>query len=98
MIEIGQEGIQPYIGKFMNMGWIQLIKNNGLKIVFILISMYLSIKIGKYLIKNFVEKQVKSNAIFSLDSQRAKTLGEVLKSLLKYLVYFVGITAIVSIL
>jgi small conductance mechanosensitive channel len=60
--------------------------------------MYFSIKIGKYVIKKFVQKQVESNAVFSLDSQRAKTLGEVLKSVLKYSVYFMGITTIVSIL
>jgi small conductance mechanosensitive channel len=59
--------------------------------------MYFSIKIGKHLIKKFVQKQIESNAVLSLDSQRAKTLGEVLKSVLKYSVYFMGITTIVSI-
>lgn len=86
-----------------NFSIIKLVDSNsvvsrGLKIIFVIIAMYFSIKIGKYLIKKFVEKQVQSNAIISLDSQRAKTLGEVLKSILKYSVYFVGITVIVSIL
>lgn len=72
--------------------------NRGIKIVLIIFIMYLSIKIGKHLIKKFVEKQIQSNAMLSLDSQRAKTLGEVLKSVLKYSVYFIGIAIIASIL
>lgn len=69
-----------------------------LSIIFVLILMYISIKVGKYLIKKFVEKQVESNATLSLDTQRAKTLGEVLKSILKYSVYVMGVTIILSIL
>ena len=63
-----------------------------------MIAMYFTIKIGKHLIQKFVERQVASSAMLSLDSQRAKTLGEVLKSVLKYSVYFMGIAIIVSIL
>ena len=74
------------------------LRNKALEIILVIILMYFSIKIGKYIIKKFVQKQVESNAVFSLDSQRAKTLGEVLKSVLKYSVYFMGITTIVSIL
>jgi small-conductance mechanosensitive channel len=77
---------------------IESVVNKGMKIIFVIISMYFSIRVGKHLIKKFVEKQVESNAILSLDSQRAKTLGEVLKSILKYSVYFMGITIIISIL
>lgn len=73
-------------------------RNKALEIILVIILMYFSIKIGKYIIKKFVQKQVESNAVFSLDSQRAKTLGEVLKSVLKYSVYFMGITTIISIL
>lgn len=76
----------------------QFVYNKGLKIIFVIIVMYFSIRIGKHLIKKFVEKQVASKAMLSLDSQRAKTLGEVLKSVLKYSIYFMGITIIVSIL
>ena len=91
---------QLNIGNFISIGLddMKSVINKGLKIIFVIIIMYFSIKIGKYLIKKFVEKQVKSNAMLSLDSQRAKTLGEVLKSVLKYSVYFMGITIIISIL
>ena len=69
-----------------------------IQMIFVMIVMYFTIKVGKHLIKKFVERQVASNAMLSLDSQRAKTLGEVLKSVLKYSVYFMGIAIIVSIL
>lgn len=87
------------IGKLIiNLEDFEMILNKGLKIISIIIIMYLSIKIGKYLIKKAVDKQVKSNAALSLDPQRAKTLGGVLKSILKYSVYFLGITTILSVL
>ena len=75
---------------------IEKLVNKSLIIISIFLLMYLSIKIGNYLIKKFVERQIKSNTKLSLDSQRAKTLGEVLKSVLKYAVYFIGIASIIS--
>ena len=88
------------IGDFISIKLEDIIaaRNKAIEITLVIILMYFSIKIGKYVIKKFVQKQVESNAVFSLDSQRAKTLGEVLKSVLKYSVYFMGITTIVSIL
>jgi len=92
------EDNQLNIGNLISMKLLESFVNTGLKIFFVIITMYFSIKMGKHLIKKFVEKQIESNAMISLDSQRAKTLGEVLKSILKYSVYFMGITIIVSIL
>ena len=87
------------IGKIViNLEECEMILNKGLKIISIVIIMYLSIKIGKYLIKKAVDKQVESNATLSLDPQRAKTLGGVMNSVLKYSVYFLGITTILSVL
>lgn len=88
------------IGNFISIKLEDIIstRNKALEIILVMILMYFSIKIGKSIIKKFVQKQVESNAVFSLDSQRAKTLGEVLKSVLKYSVYFMGITTIISIL
>ena len=88
------------IGDFVSIKFDDIIsaRNKALEIIIVIILMYFSIKVGKYIIKKFVQKQVESNAVFSLDSQRAKTLGEVLKSVLKYSVYFMGITTMVSIL
>lgn len=91
-----QEAIQLYIKDFISLESIKIIIDKIITIIVIIILMYFSIKIGKHLIKKFVDRQIKSNAVFSLDTQRAKTLGEVLKSVLKYFVYFMGITMIIS--
>ena len=77
---------------------LEVFVNKGLKILFLFFLMFISIKIGDYIIRKFVDKQIKSDGILSMDSQRAKTLGEVMKSVLKYSVYFIGITAIASII
>lgn len=91
-----KESIQEYMKKLISFNTVEVIINNTVIIVSVAIIMYFSMKVGQRLIKKFVERQVKSNAMLSLDTQRAKTLGEVLKSVLKYSVYFIGITIIAS--
>lgn len=66
-----------------------------LKLIIILILMYVSIKIGNGIINRFISRQKKLK--FSLDDRKAKTVGEVLKSILKYSVYFFGIFTIIEI-
>lgn len=70
--------------------------NEGIRIIIILILMYLTIKIGKRIIDKFVERQIKSNARFSMDNQKAKTIGGVLKSVLRYVTYFSGLALILA--
>ncbi|MBD7913102.1 MULTISPECIES: mechanosensitive ion channel family protein [Clostridium] len=70
--------------------------NQGIRIIIILILMYLTIKIGKRIIDKFVERQIKSNARFSMDNQKAKTIGGVLKSVLRYVTYFSGLALILA--
>lgn len=67
-----------------------------LRVIVIAIGMYIVIKVGNKLIKKFVDRQVESKLKFTLDNQKAVTIGEVLKSVLKYLVYFLGITLMFS--
>lgn len=67
-----------------------------LRVIVIAIGMYIVIKVGNKLIKKFVDRQVESKLRFTLDNQKAVTIGEVLKSVLKYLVYFLGITLMFS--
>lgn len=67
-----------------------------LKIIVISIIMYLIVKFGNNLIGKFVDKQGKSKLRFTLDNQKAITIGEVLKSVLRYLVYFLGVTMMFS--
>lgn len=99
LVHLSLDKTELEIGKvIISLEDFEIVFNKGIKIISIVIIMYLSIKIGKYLIKKAVDKQVKSNAALSLDPQRAKTLGGVMKSILKYSVYFLGITSILSVL
>lgn len=82
----------------ISVGELEVFVNKGLKILFLVFLMFISIKIGNYIIKKFVDNQIKSDGRLSMDSQRAKTLGEVMKSVLKHSVYFIGITAMASII
>lgn len=82
----------------ISVGELEVFVNKGLKILFLVFLMFISIKIGNYIIKKFVDNQIKSDGRLSMDSQRAKTLGEVMKSVLKYSAYFIGITAMASII
>ena len=61
-----------------------------ISIIFISFIMYFSIRIGNKLIKKFVDRQVASKTSFSLEPQKALTIGEVLKSILKYTLYIIG--------
>lgn len=98
-LSLNQERRELDVGKIaIKLDSIEAVLNKTLKIIAIIIFMYISIKIGKYVIKKIVDKQIKSNASLSLDPQRAKTLGGLMKSILKYSVYFFGITTILSIL
>lgn len=65
-----------------------------IQIILIFICMYLTIKIGNAIIKRYVSRQ--KNFKFSLDEKKAKTVGAILKSVLKYSVYFVGLMGIVE--
>jgi small-conductance mechanosensitive channel len=65
-------------------------------IILIMISMYFLIKIGNHVIEKTVKRQ--SNMRISLDDRKAKTIGAVLMSILRYSVYFFGIVAILNII
>ncbi|NMM62049.1 mechanosensitive ion channel family protein [Clostridium sp. P21] len=69
---------------------------NIIKVIIILILMYIAVKIGNTIINRYVSKQ--KNFKFSLDDKRAKTVGAILKSVLRYSVYFLGIFGIVEVL
>ena len=75
---------------------IEFIINKSIKIVIIIALMYLTIRIGNKIINKFVKRQIQSNAKFTLDTQKAKTLGDVLKSGLKYATYFIGVALILT--
>ena len=65
-------------------------------VIITFILMCLLIKIGNKIIDKVMKRQAESNMRFSMDKKKAITLNVVLKSILKYLVYFIGILAIMS--
>ena len=85
-IQVGSYNIQKE--SIYNLGY------TIIKIILILISMYLIIKIGNGLISRYISKQ--KHFKFSLDEKKAKTLGAVLKSILRYSVYFFGIVSLIE--
>jgi len=84
------------LNKYMSLDFLQekgmYVLFKALSILFIVIIMLLAIRIGNIIITKFVEKQDKLK--YSLHIRKAKTLGAVLKSILKYFVYFFGVVAI----
>lgn len=94
-IDTDKTGIS--IGKFLiKFSTIENIINECIKIIIILFLMYLVIKLGNKIIDKFVKNQEESNKKFSMDDQKAKTIGGVLKSVLKYMTYFIGAALIFS--
>lgn len=86
-----------YIGDYpVPLDYIETLIEKLLHIGLVLILMTISIRIGNSLISKFVKRQIKSKASFTLDEKKANTIGEVLKSVLRYSVYFFGIAAILA--
>lgn len=94
-LDVNKGGIG--IGNF-NLTTAQLtsVLGEAIRIIAILVLMYLSIKIGSTLIHKFMYKQRKSNSKFTLNEKRSRTLEAILKSLLRYAVYFFGIVSLLT--
>lgn len=68
-----------------------------LTVVIVIFLMFIAIKIGNRLISKFVKKQIENpNSRLTMSPQKAKTIGAVMHSILKYSVYFIGIAIIIS--
>ncbi|SHK57114.1 small conductance mechanosensitive channel [Clostridium cavendishii DSM 21758] len=80
----------------ISMDTLEHIAEKAVQIIGICILMCITIKIGNSIIQKMVDKQVESTRRFSMDTKKANTLGELLKSILKYTVYFFGIAAILT--
>lgn len=78
------------------MNSLEFIINKGLLIIIIILSSYFIIKVGNKLINRFVENQIRSKLTFSMDKKKALTVGAILKSTLKYTVYFSAAAIIIS--
>lgn len=75
---------------------IEFIVSKTISIILLLIVMFLIIKIGNKIIDKFVKNQINSKRSFSMDTQKALTVGAILKSSLKYIVYFSGAAIIIG--
>ena len=75
---------------------IEFIVSKTISIIILLIVMFLIIKIGNKIIDKFVKNQINSKRSFSMDTQKALTVGAILKSSLKYIVYFSGAAIIIG--
>lgn len=69
-----------------------------IKVVAIVVLMYLAIKVGSAIIHKFMKRQRNSNLKFTLNEKRSKTLEAILKSVLRYSVYFFGIVTIFTLI
>lgn len=76
---------------------IDLLIKKCLTVVIVIFLMFIAIKIGNILISKFVKRQVENpNSRLTMSPQKAKTIGAVMHSILKYSVYFIGIAIILS--
>ena len=94
---IGEEGANINFGpiNFNTLVFSNII-DKIFRVIIIIIIMNITIKLGNKIINLFVKRQIKSNTRFKMDSQKAKTVGTVLKSVLKYSTYFLGIALIIG--
>ena len=68
----------------------------GIKVLSIVIFMYLAIKIGSAIIHRFMERQRNSSHKYTLSEKKSMTFEAILKSILRYAVYFFGIVGLFS--
>lgn len=92
----GQSGIN-FFGITISAETIASVIFKIIMIVIIFILMMIVIRIANKFIDRMVKNQIESNHKFSMDEKKAKTIGILLKSLVKYSVYFLGITSMLSI-
>lgn len=74
----------------------ETILSKGIYLILLIAVMYLIIKIGEKAINRFVTNQANSRLSFTMDKQKAITVGAILKSSLKYGVYFSGATIVIG--
>ena len=92
----GQSGIN-FFGITISAETIASVIFKIIMIVIIFILMMIAIRLANKFIDRMVKNQIESNHKFSMDEKKAKTIGILLKSLVKYSVYFLGITSMLSI-
>ncbi|MDU5107316.1 mechanosensitive ion channel family protein [Clostridium sp.] len=74
----------------------EVILSKGFSLILLILIMYLVIKIGDKAIDKFVTNQANSKLSFSMNRQKAITVGAILKSTLKYAVYISAASIIIG--
>lgn len=67
-------------------------------ILCVIIAIALILKLGNKIIDKIVQKQIEKNKLFSIDERKLNTLGTLLKSILRYATYIIGIISIAGII
>ena len=74
----------------------EVILSKGFSLMLLILIMYVIIKIGDKTIDRFVTNQANSKLSFSMNKQKAITVGAILKSTLKYAVYISAASIIIG--
>ncbi|WP_297521726.1 mechanosensitive ion channel family protein [uncultured Clostridium sp.] len=95
-----KDSIIQILGIPINMNIINDIIFKLIMIIIVLVAMVFIIKIGNKVIGKVIEKQIDKNNKFSINigERKANTLGTLLKSILKYFTYIMGIISIAGII
>lgn len=67
-------------------------------IICVILIIVFVIKLGNKLVDKIVNKQIEKNKIFSIDERKVVTIGTLLKSILRYGAYIIGIISIAGII
>ena len=92
------EGVIELFGIKLNADFINDLIFKIIMILIILVAMVFLIKIGNKLIDKIIGKQIDKNNKFSIGEKKAYTLGTLLKSILKYFTYIIGLISIAGVI
>ena len=91
-------GVLQVLGVNLDSKFISDLVFKLIMIIIILLTMFFIIKLGNKLINKIIKQQVDKNSKFSIGEKKAYTLGTLLKSILKYFTYIIGIVAIAGVM
>ena len=91
-------GVLQVLGVNLDSKFISDLVFKLIMIIIILLAMFFIIKLGNKLINKIIKQQVDKNSKFSIGEKKAYTLGTLLKSILKYFTYIIGIVAIAGVM
>lgn len=86
-----------YFGKmYIELKTLDTIIDKTISIIIIAVLMTVAINVANSFINKLVKKQIESNYKFTMDEKKANTMGTLLKSIVRYSVYFIGVTTMLA--